>query len=191
MRRKKQADLPKEAAEVSVYDRYAAEAGFHKFYLIFIIACALVALLSILLAIYANVLGGIGVAIILAISYRVILSDELKRRLSLSYRRVDGGLALSVKESGREDAYLPSRLMWLDVTELSREEKKPAATAVRLYLPRSLRHVDRDAFSGMDGLRELIYEGSEEEWSRVEVLADLTPYCLRFNGGYVPKEDPQ
>lgn len=167
---------PSEPTDVSFAD---ALKGFRNFYIFLIVACALMAVIAILLAVYVHPLGGLAVALILCLCYRIFLPDELSRRLGLSYRRVSDGIALSVKTAKREEIELPSRLMGLDVTALEAPANTASAASVRLLrIPSSLLRIDPKAFSAMPVLEELVFDGDREALSSLAWRSgiDLTPY---------------
>lgn len=149
--------------------------GFNSFYLWLVIGDSAMMLAAIVSAIYISVLLGVFIGICACLAYVFFVSDELKKRFGLRHKRVDGGLALSVV-SGREtdgDAiskiYIPARLMWLDVVKVVANEgqRKADPNAQVVYIPRSVRKIEKDALSVLPMLYRVVYEGTAEEWDMI------------------------
>ncbi|MBQ8345141.1 MAG: hypothetical protein IJY42_02625 [Clostridia bacterium] len=115
---------------------------------------------------------------------------------------------------GETELYLPNRLFWRNAEVLCAPQAKPEkktnpmtadettdevaektaeppmdravgnSVLTRLHLPKTLLTIEEGAFSGCTALTELIYEGSREEWERVDCRADLTGLTLLFDGAY-------
>jgi len=162
---------------------------FNKNYLCLVICVGAVCAAAIVLAVYLHVMAGLAAAFAGVVGYTLILRDELKKRLGIAYRRVEGGIACALlkpcgknkgEQTDSEERYLPSRLMWLDVTELCGREKKQIAdsTVKVLHIPASVKKIEADAFVGMISLERIVYGGTEEEWAEAEVLADISELMI-------------
>ncbi|MBQ8849583.1 MAG: hypothetical protein IJ011_04550 [Clostridia bacterium] len=161
---------------------------FNKFYLWLVIAVGVVMVAAITVAVYVSVFAGVIVGIVGALVYLLLLSDEMKRSLGLWYRRIDGGISVSVispkgKKAAKEtERYIPERLMRLDVVAIDAPEGKdaPDALAEVLYIPRSVKRIEAGALSGMVSLSRIIYAGSAEEWAAVvceDELEEIEVIC--------------
>ena len=148
---------------------------FNSFYLWLVIGVGTMMIAAIVSAIYISVLLGVFICICACLAYLFFLSDELKRRLGLKHKRVDGGLSLSVV-SGKEthgdaipEIHIPARLMWLDVVRLSSNagQRGTAPDVQVVYLPRSVRKIEKDALSALPMLYRVVYEGTAEEWEKI------------------------
>lgn len=120
---------------------------------------------------------GLMIALIGVIMYIGAVGQLLYRRLGLSYVSLAGSLRVSeIYGKDRDSAYIPKRLLWLEVSELGARASAHASSAeVRtLYLPATLKRIGEGALDGFSSLSLICFEGSEEEWSAIE-------------GAYVPK----
>ncbi len=166
----------------------AALAEFSHFYRYLVVGCGVILAVAIVGAVYASVWVGVLVALVVAAIYRWFLSDELKKKLGLSERRAVDGLSLSLLPSvipDVEERFLPEKLLWLEVTELSASapDKEDNTTVRAIYLPRTLRRLKNGAFDGFSALEVICFEGDAEEWSRVEKELDLSGYRVELRSG--------
>lgn len=153
---------------------------FNRFYLCLVIAVASVSVAAIITAMYINIMAGVIIGICGVLAYLLLLSDEMKRSLGIWYRRIEGGLSVWVIEPKKKDCvsserYIPQKIMWLDVVSLSAPEGKdrPDTTATTLYIPPSVKRIEKDALSSMTSLVCIKYLGSSEEWAQVICEAEL------------------
>ena len=159
---------------------------FNKFYLWLVIAVGALCAAAVLCAVYVRVFVGIIIGICSALAYVFILSDELHRAFGVRYKRVDGGISLSVTAHKQpvdtEERYLPSRLMWLDVVSLSAPEGKyvPDKVTDTLFIPATVKVIEKGALSGMTALCRVVYMGSAEEWQSVETGDELEGLQIAF-----------
>lgn len=56
------------------------------------------------------------------------------------------------------------------ITVIAEEAFMDCKNLIRIYLPRTLRLIERAAFKGCDNLKEVIYGGSLEEWNNVNIV---------------------
>ena len=130
---------------------------FEKSYLRLVIGCACGAALAIVLAVFFRVSVGFVAAIGVAFAYRLLLSDCLKKHLSLTCERNPDGVTVSVVGEW-DELWIPARLLWLDVTEV-----KAACGAECLHIPKSVKRIGASEETPV----RIFYEGSAEEWSAV------------------------
>lgn len=164
---------------------------FNSFYLWLLIAVGALSAAAVISAVYIKVYVGIIIGICAAVAYTAALNNELRLSLGLGYKRVEGGIALTLvepkkdKNGGSSDRYLPSRLMWLDVVALARPEKECSADreAETLFIPSSVKRIEGGALSGMTSLRRIVFLGSPEEWCEIEKGEELCEYELSFGNG--------
>lgn len=147
--------------------------AFNKFYLELVILCALICAVAIVLSVLVYVFAGIAVAMIAVVAYKLLLDRELRRKFGLSYRRVEGGLAVApIKGGERQDdgtlaISVPDRLMWLDVVELERAQKNPETGISELYLPNSIRKIDKSVIESMTELKSIRFGGTQESFTEL------------------------
>ncbi len=159
---------------------------FNKFYLWLVIAVGALCAAAVLCAVYVRVFVGIVIGICAALAYVFLLSDELHRAFGVRYRRVEGGISLSViapkKPQDTVERYLPARLMWLDVVSLSAPEGKYAPDTVTrtLFIPATVKVIEKGALSGMTALCQVVYMGLPEQWQTVETGDELEGLQIAF-----------
>ncbi len=159
---------------------------FNSFYLALVISVGAVIAAAIVLGVFVRVSAGLIVGICGVLVYLLLLSDEMKRGLGLWYKRVDGGIACSAIASkklvGCTERHIPERLMWLDVVELCPPmgKDRPDRQISVLYLPVSVKKIDKNAFSGMDALCLIAYGGSADDWKGVSCEADISGIEIEF-----------
>lgn len=177
--------------QTSVTERerfYAALAEFSRFYLYLVVGCGAILAVSVVGAVYASIWAGVLVTLLVAVIYRWFLADELKKKLGLSEERVADGLSISLLPSSVHDAeerFIPEKLLWLEVTELSASEScgKENATVRAIYLPKTLRRIKAGAFDGFSALEVICFEGDAEAWAKVEKETDLSGYRVMLRSG--------
>ena len=151
--------------------------SFGNLYLETIIGVGAILATAIFLGVKVNVMLGLCLAIVAVCVYAIVVEDGLRRKLGVAYSRVSGGVSLSVIDTkrnvkwDRESRYIPARVMWLDVVALGgRTGKQKADEQVKtVYIPTSVKKIEKNAFEGMTALEKIVYEGTEEQWSEVEM----------------------
>ena len=152
---KKEAPL---SADVSA-DRLYAESlvRFETFYHQ-LFACSLILAAAILAIAF---LRSIPVALIatacLCLFYQYFLSRELREKLGLSCRSVPGGLSVSLTAAPTgEEAWIPERLLWTDVTTLRAGSARELPIRV-LHLPATLACIEANALDACPDLETLAF----------------------------------
>lgn len=160
---------------------------FKSFYLQLIVLCALVAASTIAVAVIANVIVGICVAITLSVIYMYFSRDEMKRSLGIVCDVSDASIKVTsvraVSSISKTDAFIPARLMWYDVTVISGGAlaHKKNAELERLRVPKTVALIEKGAFDGCDTLNTLIFECSEADLSKIKTEEDLSRFTLVFD----------
>ena len=160
---------------------------FQLFYLELVIGGALVLAIAVVLAIYKSVLAGILTALAVGAVYVYFTTDELRKSLGVSCKNEEGAMIVTGFDAkGEEELYLPARLLWVAVETVAdgAGEKEGNASLISIHLPKSLCRIEADAFSGCEALTTVLFEGSEEEWSKVVCEADLSALTLVFDVAY-------
>ena len=155
--------------------------GFGEFYLHMVVGVCVLAASSIWLALKVHPFAGLFLAFVTVLVYAVSLEYNLRKKLGLGYSRVKRGAAVSVVDPraevkwNREIRRIPERLLWLDVVAIGEKDPKQKSDVqvTTVYIPVSVKKIDKKAFDGMTALTTLVYEGTEEQWSEVEILADI------------------
>ena len=160
---------------------------FNSFYIQLVALCAIVAAATVAVAIIADVIVGICVAITLAIIYVYFSKDELRRSLGLvclvSHASLRVTAVRAVRSISLTDAFIPARLMWYDVAEIASgalaHEKN--GELERLHLPKTITLIEKGAFDGCDTLNTLVFECSEAAFEKITVEEDLSRFTLVFD----------
>ena len=150
---------------------------FSSFYLMLVTVCAVTYVAAIAIAIILNLLIGVALAIFTAIIYFFFSTQEPKRYLGISCKLCAGRIHITHLEAAYGDtAYVPSRLMWADVTKiddgaLASDEN---ASISSLYLPSSIELIGKDIFGNNPTRPVIYYEGTLEEWEKISTQTDLS-----------------
>jgi hypothetical protein len=159
---------------------------FNSFYLQLVVLCAIVAAATIAVAVLADIIVGICVAIMLALFYVYFSRDELRRSLGIVCLVCGASLRVTsihtVISISLTDAFVPARLMWYDVTEIASGALANEKTSElkRLHVPKTVTLIEKGAFDGCDTLNTLIFERNEEEFKKITVEEDLSHFDLIF-----------
>lgn len=153
------------------------------FYLFTLIICGAVVVGGILLAVGSSVFVGLLVCISAILIYIAITSNLLYKFLGISYRSSTGQLTVTnLYGNGREEIWIPRRLIMLDVTEIGDNafNHKSSASIVAVHLPSTLKVIGEKAFDGCDALTSIYFEGSTTEWEAIEKHTDLSSLNVIF-----------
>ena len=151
-------------------------------------ACSLILSAAILAIAF---LRSITVALIatacLCLFYQYFLSRELREKLGISCRSVPGGLSVSLTAAPTgEEAWIPGRLLWTDVTTLRAGSTQELPIRI-LHLPATLSCIEANAFDACPDLTTLAFAGSREEFDTIKSECDLSRYTLLFEVSYPAK----
>lgn len=164
--------------------------AFRKYYTKLLCIAIAIESLAIVLAVLYDVLVGFSTAIFGAVMYLVFVTSEMYRELGIDYRSIAGGISVKkcrVRYGGT--LFVPSRLIGLDVTEI--EDRAFGASPKnkeleRIFLPATLKRIGKNIFDGCDALSELHFEGTKEEWERIESRTNTLSYTIIFGAEYPP-----
>lgn len=166
-------------AEYGKKEFQAALARTSKTYRAIVIESALVALVAIVAAVHIKVLYGLALGMVAAVYYAYATASALKKNLGISYRSVSGRLIVTKYDAkGREQAWIPERLLGLSVSEIDDKafEGESSDKLCEIHLPRTVTYIGADAFCGCPSLLRIYFEGSAQEWEKIESESDLTLY---------------
>ena len=76
--------------------------------------------------------------------------------------------------------------MWFDVIEIGDKAFSSVKNSElkRVFLPSTLKVIGNDVFVGCDTLEVIYYQGSEDDWKKLEINSDISAYKLIFNAEY-------
>jgi hypothetical protein len=159
----------------------AALARTSKTYRGIVIETAVIAFLAIIVAVHVKVSYGFVIGMAAAVYYSLTTAGALKKNLGISYRGATGKLTVTRYDAKeREKAWIPERLLGLDVVEI--DDKAFAADSSRnlceIHLPRTITHIGADAFIECPSLECIYFEGSAQEWEKIDSESDLSSYKI-------------
>ena len=155
----------------------------NSFYFQLIVLCGIVAAATIAVAIIANALIGIAVAVALSLIYLYFSRDEVKRSLGIVFTVEGANIKIrKLRAVIGDDGFIPPRLMWYDVTTLSSGliDNEKAKSMKRLHIPKTVTHIEKGAFDGCASLKALVFEHSEEEFKNIRIEDELSRFTLEF-----------
>ena len=150
---------------------------------------------AIALAVLWNVLVGVSIAVLGAVIYFVYASDEAYKKLGVRYVSGVGGITITKCRAVYGDTLIiPPSLIGLDTLSIGdralcvSDKNKDLRI---IYLPATLKTVGEDIFEGCDALEEICFEGSREEWKKIDSRTDFTSYEITFCAEYpkLPKKE--
>ena len=165
---------------------------FKSFYLLLVIISAVGLGAAIYVAVAIDLLKGALIAALAIFIYVRFGRSTLDDRLGIYYKTHNGVLSVTRCRARYGDIfYIPSRLVWYDVTELCDRAFFSALGKNRemhtVYLPKSITRIGKDIFESCDSLTRICYEGSREDFEKIESQTDISAYELVFEAQYLTK----
>lgn len=152
-------------------------------YLSCVETCACIALCGIVLAVQFFLWIGIGVALLSAILYVFYTKFILQKKLGISYQTTSGALTVTkLCPKDKEEIFVPRRLLWLDVDTLSDKafSCECAKNMHSVHLPATLTKIGKDVFEGCDALKTVYFEGTQEDFEKIESDTSFERFELIF-----------
>lgn len=159
----------------------AAPADISKIYLGIVILSALAAISAIVIAVHIRVLYGLALGMAAALCYTFATSFVLKKKLGISYRSESGKLTVTKYDAkGNTQAWIPERLIWLDVTEIDDGAFAVASSGNlrEIHLPGTIIRIGADAFAQCPKLERIYFDGGAEDFGKIEIESDLSSYKI-------------
>lgn len=144
---------------------------------------------SVFIAVLHNLILGASGAILAAILYRAWAVSQMYRDIGLKYSSIVGGIRITACTARYgEIMWIPASLIFFDVIELGDRAfaKRKNEELTKLFLPKTLKYIGEDVFDGCDSLKDIFFEGSEEEWNKIEKNTDFSSYNVIFDAKYPP-----
>ena len=169
-----------------------AKKKYGDFYLQLVVLLSIVATAAITVAVLMSVLAGFGVSVLLAAVYVYFSRDELKHSLGIRIKICDASIkivGLRTIENSPREAWIPSRLMWYDVSAIETgalSDEKNAKLEV-LHVPSTVRAIAKGAFDGCPSLHTIAFEQDEETIKGMNIEEDLSRFTLLFGASYPDK----
>ena len=162
---------------------------FQKYYIqLLMIVCAIIAV-SVVIAVVYNLLLGVSIAIFAAILYNSWAVSEMYKEIGIKYKSITGGIKITAcKQRYGEIMWIPASLIHFDVIEIDDRAfaEKNNENLVKIFLPKTLKYIGENVFVSCDSLKEIFFEGNEEEWNQIEKKTDLSSYKIIFDAKYPP-----
>jgi hypothetical protein len=158
-------------------------AAFEKAYLAVVIIAAAIAAAGIAVAVIIRVSYGLILAIAAVLFYLGAVSNILYSKLGLAYTSASGELYVTEYYGrGKEDAWIPRRLMWIDVRSIGDEafDHESSREIRTLHLPRTVVHIGKNVFLGCENISRICFEGSPEDWEAIEKESDMDGIEIEF-----------
>ncbi len=139
--------------------------------------------------------GGIGIAILYdvtiglcaalasVIMYIAFTKNTLYNGLGIAYTSASGELTITeLYGKKREEVFIPSSLMYMDVCAIGDRAFKHASSAKihTVHLPATLKVIGKDIFKGCTALTTVYFEGSEKEFLKIDSKTDFSGYEIIF-----------
>ena len=180
------------AAEYGREEFTQALARTSKAYRTTVIESGVAVAVGIITAINIKLFYGVVICVIAAVYYALSTALTLKKELGISYRTVAGALTVTKYDAkGRESAWIPRKLLWLDVTEIGAGAFSGSASEnlCRIHLPRTITYIGADAFADCPKLSCIYFEGSAEQWAEIESMSDLSVFCVELDSQLAPTDE--
>jgi hypothetical protein len=163
---------------VKAYTR--ADRFYRQLVAVICVACAI----GIGIAVMLDVIVGACIAICAAMLYSYFSSDDIYKRLGLRFTHVRGRIHITRAVAKYGDTLvIPSRLVFADVTAIDDGAfvSPKNEELVRVFIPKSIAHIGQDAFGEHTSHVEILFEGSAEEWGRVDGAQQLSAMPIAFD----------
>ena len=154
-----------------------------KKYMTALVISAILAAASICVAVMIKVSYGLIGAMATVVVYMGCVGHILYSRLGFAYTSTTGALKITeIYGKKRDELWIPRRLLRLDVCEIGSKACDHSSTEkVRfIHLPKTIKTIGDDAFSGCKNLELICFEGSEEEWNEIEKGSGLDGIKILF-----------
>lgn len=159
---------------------------YNSFYLLVVLSAIVALGVGIYVAVSDELLWGVGIFFAAIFIYVYFSSSELHEKLGI-WHRTDAGILLITKCRQRygDVFYIPSRLLWYDVEELcDRAFLSPANKNKELravFLPKTIKRIGEDVFASCESLSVIYFEGSEEDFLKIESKTSFEGLEIIFN----------
>ena len=180
----------KETQALPPHKEYAKRmAQFNVYYFQLLAIIGAIVILAVVLAVTQSVIVGVSLAVASAVLYKFFTSDEMFKRLGMDYSSVEGGMRVKACRARYGDVmWIPSKLIWFDVIEIGDRAfaSEKNAELKRVFFPVSLKKIGEDIFADNTSVSEIFFEGTQEEWEKIEKHTDLSDYKVIFEAKYPP-----
>ncbi len=141
------------------------------------------------LAMLNQLLIGLALALLGIVFYARFTSNDMYDTLGIDYKTYESGLKVTLCRARYGDVvWVPSSLIRHDVTRIEDEAFNSAHNAELrcVFLPKTLVSIGKDIFKGCDALETVFFEGTEEQWQKIEKETDFSALNITFEAKYPP-----
>ena len=182
---KKKAFAVKDDPALPPTDRFIARyKNYRDYYMLLLVIAGIAVAVAIVIALFENVLLGMCLALLAWGIYKVCSADEAKKQLGISVSHESGRVLIkkAVTCYG-EELVIPRRFEFAAVTKIGdRAFDSDKNDGLRIvYLPVGITYVGESAFGEERPLPEIHFEGTEEQWNKIEIHTDLSGAVIFFN----------
>lgn len=150
-------------------------------YINIVMVCGCLAICGIIIAIHLMLWIGIGISFSSAIIYMILTKLLLIQKLGISYESTSGALTVTkITAKDKEEIFIPSRLLFVDVTKLSDNAFYNSKELRIVHLPATLSEIGKDVFNSCDALEKIYFEGSQDEFEKIACATDLGTFEIIF-----------
>lgn len=185
----------KELIEESEEKKFlAALETVRKGYITAIAVATAIAIGAIICSVHYQVLFGLLLLVLSAVTYLAIVINLLYSKLGVAYRAFHGGMTVTaLYGKDREVVYIPDKVIMLTVTEIgTRAFTHESSKKIReIHLPKTILRIGTSAFARLPELTDVYYEGTEEEWNKISRLAPLENVTMHFEAPIPKLEKPK
>lgn len=154
-----------------------------KLYILTLVLCGAVLAVAIVWAVLDSILMGIILAICSVVVYMALAANLLYRFFGISYKSFTGRMTVTqLYGKNREEIWIPERIIMLDVTDIGDRAfgHRSSERICAVHLPASLLRIGENIFDGCSSLKTVYFDGSREEWDRIEKNTDFSAYEIVF-----------
>ncbi len=187
---KKQASARDSAHESSLTpeQRYSLRLyEFEKYYLTIVLLSGAAVLTGIAVAILLDIFVGIACVLLAAVAYVYFVFDEARGKLGIRYRNTEGHIEITKLLCTYGDCLvLPPRFIYADVRVLDDGAlcSKKNEGLRKLYLPASVERIGKNIFGDEPLPFTVCFEGTREEWEKIQKQTDFSQFELLFECEY-------
>ena len=154
-----------------------------KLYILTLVLCAAVLVTAVVWAVLDSVLMGIILGVCSAVVYMALAANLLYRFFGISYKSSTGRMIVTqLYGKDREEIWIPDRIIMLDVTDIGDRafDHRSSERICAVHLPASLARIGKNIFDGCSSLKTVYFDGSREEWDKIEKNTDFSAYEMVF-----------
>jgi len=166
-------------ADASRMYAYQVE-DFNVFYPMVTVCVAVACIVAVIIALLWKIFAGVLTFAVACAAYYTIMSWKVYNTFGMRYGREGGGIVANELICLSKDCIIvPRALMWTHVEQIAdgafdREENRKVKT---VYVPSTVKYIGT---SDLLPHCEILYEGSREDWERIEKKVEIPASAVSF-----------